>query len=220
MLIEKRSFKTEFRVTEKDGKHLIEGYASVFETPSDSGGLAYFVETIHKGAFTEAIKYDDVRALKNHDENLVLGRNIANTLLLEEDAKGLRYVIEAPDTSYARDLIISMNRGDINQSSFAFVPRHWVEPNDRDGKKRKSDDCEKWDFGVTPVTRDVYCVKLYDVSPVTFPWYEDTTSNAKSSAQAVLANARKIYQQPLDDGINAAAARNRQIELLEKTSKF
>ena len=69
----------------------IEGYASVFESWSEElGGNSPFRERVVKGAFEETIQKDDIRALFNHDPNYVLGRNIAGTLTLEEDDKGLK----------------------------------------------------------------------------------------------------------------------------------
>ena len=59
---------------------------------------------------------DDVRVLFNHDNNYVLGRTISGTASLEIDER-LKYTCTLPDTSYARDLIELMERGDITQSS-------------------------------------------------------------------------------------------------------
>ena len=100
---------------------MIVGYAATFNQSAEIGG--YFTEVIAPGAFADAIAKDDVRAVFNHDENLVLGRTKSGTLRLFEDAIGLRYEIDPPDTQTARDLIESMRRGDISQSSFAFSMR-------------------------------------------------------------------------------------------------
>ena len=91
----------------------------------DMGGWR---ETILPGAFSEVLG-DDVRALFNHDPNLVLGRT-PRTLRLAEDNVGLRYEIELPETQYGIDLYKSIQRGDIDQSSFAFYvgEQSWDEP--------------------------------------------------------------------------------------------
>lgn len=139
----------------------IVGYAAVFNSPTDIGGL--FREQIRPGAFKEAIERDDVRALIDHDSTLVLGRNKAGTLRLQEDAHGLRIEIDPPDTQYARDLIVSMERGDITQMSFGFIARK-----------------QEWDDTQDPPLRTVLDVELFDVSVVTYPAYPDTSAALRS----------------------------------------
>src|SRR5689334_3189025 len=99
------------RRTDKEPERMV-GHAAVFNTWTDIGG--YFRERILPGAFTRALKEDDVRSLFNHDANLILGRTKAGTLLLEEDPTGLLTQTFPPDTSYARDLAVSMERGDVD----------------------------------------------------------------------------------------------------------
>jgi HK97 family phage prohead protease len=112
-----------------------------------------------------------VRALFNHDANFVLGRSTSGTLRLIEDDKGLRYDVDVPDTTWARDLMVSVKRGDVSQSSFAFEVTE-----------------EEWDYGKRgemPM-RTIKSVRLYDVSPVTYPAYSATSVSARSleAAQA------------------------------------
>lgn len=96
------------------------GYAAKFDQVTDIGG--FFNEVIRKGAFTGTIEdKDDVRALHNHDQNIVLGRTGPGTLRLKEDETGLRVEIDPPDTQQARDLMVSIDRGDIDQMSFGFT---------------------------------------------------------------------------------------------------
>ena len=147
-------------------KPKISGYAAVFgKWSEDLGG---FREKIAKGAFTKALKASDPRALFNHDSNYVLGRKSAGTLDLKEDNKGLFMEIDPPDTQFARDLMVSIERGDITQQSFGF----YLSP-----------DGEKWaeDKKTGAVTRTITEVEeLLDVSPVTFPAYPDTTVALRS----------------------------------------
>lgn len=123
-----------------------------------SEDLGGFREKIAPGAFTRTLKNADVRALFNHDSNYVLGRNTSGTLTLSEDLQGLAIQIEPPDTSWARDLIVSMQRGDINQMSFQFSAI-------KDGWESGEDGGQ---------IRTLKEVKLYDVSVVTFPAYPQT----------------------------------------------
>ncbi len=150
----------ELRVRRDAGKApVIEGYASVFDKNSfDLGG---FVERVARGAFTNTLaKNPDVRALIDHDSGKVLGRTKSNTLRLTQDDSGLSVEIDAPDTSFARDLMASMDRGDIDQMSFGFwtVSDSWAEVN-----------------GL--VVRTLLEVEIDDgdVSVVTFPAYPDTS---------------------------------------------
>lgn len=138
----------------------------MFDREAVIAGL--FRERIAPGAFAEAIREDDVRALFNHDPNLILGRTTAGTLLLAEDETGLRYEIDPPETQWARDLMVSVERGDISQSSFGFsvVREEWQAPSSPNE---------------LPL-RTILEARLYDVSPVTFPAYEETTAEARSAA--------------------------------------
>ena len=162
--IEHRSFDFLMDIEERDNKQKkLVGHAAIFNEYTNIG---WFQERILPGAFTKSIKSDDVRALFNHDPNYVLGRNKSGTLTLKEDEKGLAITIFPPDTQIARDLAILIERGDINQMSFAFqvMEEVWV-------KAEKSKELDK---------RDLIRLKLYDVSPVTYPAYPTTDVAVKS----------------------------------------
>ena len=108
---------TELRIADSESGSVIEGHAAVFDSWSETlGGIFPFKEIVRKGAFNESIGKDDIRALFNHDPNYVLGRNRAGTLELVEDEIGLKVRIIPPDTSWAKDIQISIRRGDITQS--------------------------------------------------------------------------------------------------------
>jgi len=94
------------------------GYASVFDTETDIGGM--FREVIRKGAFSEALLRDDIHALDNHDYGRVIGRKKAGTLVISEDERGLRVEITPPNTTIARDLMENISAGNIDQMSFSF----------------------------------------------------------------------------------------------------
>jgi HK97 family phage prohead protease len=149
---------TELRTADENDKPVIEGHAAVFNSWSETlGGWFPFKEKVRAGAFAKTIKESDIRSLWNHDPNYVLGRNKAGTLELTEDEKGLFVRIYPPDTQWARDLNVSIARGDISQMSFGFT----VEK-------------DEWSSDEGVDTRELTEVKLYDVSPVTFPAYTAT----------------------------------------------
>ena len=142
------------------------GYAAVFNRLSED--LGGFREKIAPGAFRSAIKTSDTRALWNHDSNFVLGRKSAGTLSLREDKEGLRVEIAPPDTQWARDLMVSIDRGDVSQMSFGFVA-------EKDSWEEKQNQ---------PPIRTLEKIReLPDVSPVTYPAYPDTQVAMRSLEQ-------------------------------------
>jgi len=152
-IMEKRLFEIETRMEEGETVKVV-GHASVYNTMSED--LGGFREIIAPGAFDDVLE-NDVRALINHDGNLILARTTSGTLALSTDEKGLRYEFEMPETSYGKDLAVSMKRGDITQSSFAFTV---------------ADD--SWETTDGMDVRTITKVKrLFDVSPVTYPAYPD-----------------------------------------------
>lgn len=132
----------------------VEGYAAVFGQKSL---LLYgeFKEQIERGAFVDSLT-DDVRMIWNHDTNIVLGRTKSGTLRLAEDAHGLRFENDMPENR--PELTESIRRGDVDQMSFGFdvLDSEWGRDDD----------------GV--LLRTVRKVKLYEISPVTFPAYPQT----------------------------------------------
>jgi uncharacterized protein len=171
MNIEKRTFPFTLEIRADGEKRQMVGHAAVFNDPIDLGyGIR---ERVAAGAFADSIKRDDVRALFNHDPNFVLGRNRAGTLTLKEDEQGLAVIIDPPDTQFARDLAISMERGDISQMSFAFVT--------------EKESWERGEDGADDI-RTLEKVQLYDVSPVTYPAYANTDIAVKSRSAWQLEN--------------------------------
>jgi len=140
------------------------GHAAVVNSWSDD--LGGFREMILPGAFSECLA-DDVRALKNHDSNMVMGRTKSGTLRIKEDAGGLAIENDPPDTTYSRDLQVSMRRGDIDQMSFAFSILEGG-----DSWKRSTDGM--WERTISKIKR------LYDVSYVTYPAYPSTDCALRS----------------------------------------
>lgn len=160
---ENRVYNTEIEIrNEGDGK-VVRGYAALFDT--DSQDLGGFIERIAPGAFREVLG-DDVRALIDHNSTLILGRTKSGTLRIGQDDRGLWYEYDSPNTSYANDLLEAMKRGDVNQSSFGFVVA-------RDGSTWEEKEGQQYRY-ITKIGR------LFDVSPVTYPAYTDTTVAMRS----------------------------------------
>jgi len=158
------------RADDDDANSVIEGSAALFNKRTD---LGWMEEEILPGAFDDVLK-DDVRCLFNHNPNFVLARSVEGkgTLELIVDTEGLKYRYTTPNRSYAKDLEDAIATGDVSQSSFAFRVKEsiWIE---REGEKD---------------LRQIKKVeRLYDVAPVTYPAYQDT-SVAKRSFDAFTAD--------------------------------
>ncbi len=153
------------------GGGTIVGYAAVFDTDTDMG---WFIERVARGAFTETIKKDDIRALVDHDPVRILGRKKAGTLRLKEDSKGLRMEIDIPSTTAGADITESINRGDVDGASFAFrtIDDRWET---KDGKEH----------------RTLLKAKVQDVGPVTFPAYPQATIGLRDAGISALVGLRK-----------------------------
>ena len=145
------------------------GYAAKFNTLSED--LGGFKERIAPSFFDNVLG-SDVRILKNHDPHYILGRTSSGTAKVGVDAVGLWYEWTDPNTSYSRDLAISINRGDISQSSFAFSLAS-------DGK---GDQWDKQKDG-TWIRTLMNAGDLFDASPVTYPAYQDTSVAGRSLAK-------------------------------------
>lgn len=179
----------------------LEGYAAMFNTEAVIWGL--WREEVAPGAYKKAVKEGDIRALWNHDTNIVLGRNKAGTLELAEDDKGLRSVITPPDNEWGRPVVDAVQRGDVTGMSIAFrvVKEAWWYPPEGSKELPK---------------RTIKEAKLYDVSPVTFPAFESTSISARSVAmvkteEELIAEARAILAanrpqpEPEPDGHHSGA---------------
>lgn len=185
--IERRYISQEFRVSDGEAP-TISGYAALFDTPSDD--LGGWTEAIDPHAFDGVLSANpDVRALWNHNADCVLGRTTANTLTLNLDARGLAYVIDPPDTTVARDLIVSMRRKDVTGSSFGFITKRDQWTDNADGSISR---------------RILEFDELLDVSPVTYPAYSATTSQARSIPPSMPKEMRsKLTRSQSDDDEDA-----------------
>lgn len=151
------SFKTR---AEESGDMFISGYFAVFGSEYELWPGAS--ESVDPHAFDEALD-DDIRCLINHDTRLVLGRNIAGTLQLRVEEKGLWGEVKInPNDQDAVNVYERVKRGDVNQCSFGFdiVAEEFEDRGDS-------------------VHWTIKAVKLYEVSVVTFPAYEKTGVEAR-----------------------------------------
>lgn len=172
------------------------GYSAVFN--KYSADLGYFREVIKPGAFTKALKTCDCRALLNHNVNNILGRSSAGTLRLTEDELGLKAEIDLPDTSIGRDTAELVTRRDIQGQSFAFTV---------------SVDQFDWS-GETVIRTIIEIEELYDVGPVCYPAYSDT-SVAMRAFQSEKEKRDKPTPPPIPQHVIQASHNQNRLRLLE-----
>ena len=153
----------EFRASDENDEMKIEGYFAVFD--SEYRIADGMVETVAKGAFSNTLG-GDIRALVDHNTNLVLGRTTAGTLTLEEDDHGLfGSIVINPNDSDAVNLYQRVKRGDVSGCSFGFEIT------------KEDTECRE-DGSVHWTIREV---NLFEVSCCTFPAYESTEISARKS---------------------------------------
>ena len=150
----------ELRAVEGDARTAT-GYAALFDVETDIGG--YWKETLAPGCFSKSLRERDVVALHSHDTGRVVGRTGAGTLTLREDATGLAFSNDLPDTSDGRDLAVQIERKDIPGMSFGFITRK-----------------QEWDETVDPPKRTILEADLYEITYTAFPAYPDTTVGLRS----------------------------------------
>lgn len=154
-----------------DSPGVLTGYAAVFN--SESRDLGGWYEVIDPAAFgpegdLDLATHVRVMGRTNHDSNLLLGTTDAGTLRVFIDDVGVRYEIDLPNTSYARDLAVLAKRGDIRFSSFAF---------------RTAPDGRTWEYDANDrLVSRVVSAFLADVAPVADPAYWSSSSELTRSA--------------------------------------
>jgi HK97 family phage prohead protease len=142
----------------------LEGYAHIF---GQRANLGHQYEEIRAGAFDKALasKKTDVRAFWNHNRDLVLGRQSAGTLRVSADSKGLAYSLDLPNTTYANDLRELVERKDVNEMSFGFIPNLVGWSKAKDGLMVRSHESVG---------------ELVDISPVSIPAFGGTSINLRA----------------------------------------
>lgn len=180
-----------------DGPVGFKGHAAVFESRTQIGGKWGWAEEIARTAFDSALERpDDVRMLKNHNADLVLARTTAGNLRLSTDKVGLVVDADMTPTTYARDLGLSLAAGDVTAMSFGFVVR--------------SDEWSLLDAGTDDESelRVITDVELWEVSPVTFPAFQDTDASIRAREMELV--CRSLGFDNPDD-------RHRIVEALKRT---
>ena len=198
---EKRCYDgQEFRAAENDNEKYIEGHAAVFEQKTNIGG--WFFEVIERGAFDNT-EFKDVALFVNHNwESIPLARSRRNngnsTMTIKVDDVGLaiRAKLDVEKNSAAETLYSAVERGDIDGMSLAFRV-----------------DAEEWQDlkSDMPTRRIKKIARVFEVSAVTYPAYEQTDIHARDlgtleSAKKALDNARA---QSLDNELELYKLKNR-----------
>lgn len=139
--VERRVFGVKLEVRKQaDGKATLHGYASVTETPYDMyDAYGTYSEVITRGAFAKTLSESPkVQLLVNH-AGMSLSATTSGNLKLAEDETGLDFeAIVNTARNDARDLVLAVEDGDIDECSFAFrVVRQMWSP---DYEERRIDE--------------------------------------------------------------------------------
>lgn len=170
-----RSVASDLKTRSENEDMVIEGYFAIFNSETELWQGAY--EEISPGSFDTTLS-NDIRALINHNTNLVLGRNKAGTLELRTDSRGLWGSIKInPNDTDAVNLYERVKRGDVDQCSFGFNIL-------REETDFREDGTVKW---------TIKEIDLHEVSVVTFPAYENTGVQARK-AEVEQHEKRKLDQ--------------------------
>lgn len=132
-----------------------------------SENLGGFREQFAPGALRATLADDDIRALFNHDSNIVLGRKANGTLRLKEDERGVHYEVDInPEDRDAMSAVARIRRGDITGNSFGF----FVE--------RDTD--QEWEERDGLLWRTVRRARMRELGPQTFPAYPQSDVSVRS----------------------------------------
>jgi HK97 family phage prohead protease len=170
--IRKFDFEVRAKRDETHGTYL-EGTPIVYDAWTD---LGWYDEQIQRGAL-ENTDLTDVRFLINHNTDMIpLARSRNNNenstmqMTVDEGGMNIRVNLDVENNSDARSLYSAVERGDIDGMSFMFVVdgELWEEE-ESDHPRRTITDIEK----------------VFEVSAVTFPAYEQTSISARGLADAL-----------------------------------
>ena len=166
--------------TEKPDKKIIRGYVLKF---NERSLLLYdeWYEKVCKGAFSRSLEGNIIKALWNHNTDVVLGSTKSRTLSLKEDDEGLFFEIDLPNTSQARDLYESIKRGDVDGVSFGFYVR---------------ENGDKWEYlkDEDVYERTLLDIDLVEISPTAFPAYPSSEAGTRSLEQRNLKTKEERHE--------------------------
>ena len=156
----------EGKVEQRGEEGRIFGYGAVFDSPSRilfSKDIGEFIETIDKRAFDSILKDPNLVITANHDKNLLLGRTGSGTALVGVDERGFWFDVKPPESR--ADILESVKRGDMAGASFSFDvgEEEWTQEG-RDLPRRHVRSFKS----------------VFDVGPVTYPAYLETTVATRS----------------------------------------
>ena len=169
-----RSFNFEVRADENEEHgHFLSGTPIVYDARTD---LGWYDEIIEAGALDEA-DLKDVRFLINHNTDMIpLARSRNNNenstmqMSVDENGMNIRVDLDTENNAEAKSLYSAVERGDLDGMSFMFTV---------DGDKW--DDIES-DHPTRTITK---LGKVFEVSAVTFPAYEQTSITARGLSDAL-----------------------------------
>ncbi len=180
---------------------LIAGRAVPYGQQSEE--LWGFKEIIRPGAFGDTIA-GDIRCLWNHESGKPLGRSSNGTLTLNDTPEGLNFECQLPNTTWGADARESIARGDVDSMSFGFITLedNWTYLQDGD-----------------QLIREIIKAELIEISPVTFPAYSQTSTEARS---ALIEEGRKRADESREKSAKTVplSLLQRRQKLLEKQGGF
>ena len=149
----------EMRALEDNGDMVLEGYAVVFDSPATHYG---YTEIIDRNAFDGADMKDICMKYNHLDSYPIMARTRGGSLQFEVDDYGMKVRANLPDTTSNRDIYELVKSGVLDKMSFAFTV---------------SEEEYDYDTDTRTITR---FDKIFDVSVVDTPFYEDTSVVARS----------------------------------------
>lgn len=180
-----RDYNAEFQTRAEEDKRYIEGYFVRFDDRYQLWGGNY--ETIAPTAFNNTLNRDIV-SLWNHDSNYPLGRTTNGTLTLRVDNVGVFGTVEInPDDQFAMDAYARIQRGDVKQCSFGFdILKETTTVHSDDSTEFRIEE-----------------VELFEVSPVTFPAYKETSISArKNDVETMQKRTKQVQIQKMKERLN------------------
>lgn len=169
-----RAFNFEVRADQNEEHgHFLSGRPIVYDARTN---LGEWDEVIEKGALDGA-DLKDVRFLINHNTDMIpLARSRNNNdnstmqLAVDDEGMTIRVDLDTENNAEAKSLYSAVERGDLDGMSFMFTV-----------------DSDKWeDIESEHPTRTITGLgKIFEVSAVTFPAYEQTSITARGLSDAL-----------------------------------